>query len=107
MKVQNNIGPNINQIESAKTDRVDIKGKAQNKDKAVGPSEADLASASRVNLSPRAQEMKRVKELAMAAPEVDEAKVAKFQKLIDEGKYKVDAKSLADKMVDEHLMMGE
>ena len=38
-----------------------------------------------------------------AIADVDEAKIAKLQKLIDEGKYKVDAKAIADKMVDEHL----
>jgi negative regulator of flagellin synthesis FlgM len=59
--------------------------------------------ASRVELSPRAQDAKRIKEIAMQTPDVDEAKVAKFRKMIDEGNYKVDAKAIADKMVDEHL----
>ena len=44
-----------------------------------------------------------MKEAALAAPDIDEAKVSRLQKLIDEGKYKVDAKEIADKMVDEQL----
>ena len=43
----------------------------------------------------------------MKAPEVNADRVAHFQKLIDEGKYKVDAKAVADRMVDEQLMLGE
>jgi negative regulator of flagellin synthesis FlgM len=30
-------------------------------------------------------------------------KMEKFHKLIDEGKYKIDAKAVANKMVDKHL----
>ena len=56
-----------------------------------------------MDLSPRAQEAKRIKDLAMASPDVNMEKVERLRKLIDEGKYKVDAQAVADKMVDEHL----
>ena len=37
---------------------------------------------------------------------MDEAKIARFQKLIDEeGKYNVDASAVADKLVDERPLM--
>lgn len=106
MKITHNkVGQNLNLTDSAKADRADG---AKNKttgatNKADVLSSSSLGESSRVELSPRAQEAKRIKELAMAAPDVDEAKVAKFRKLIDEGKYNVDAKAIADKMVDEHL----
>jgi flagellar biosynthesis anti-sigma factor FlgM len=67
----------------------------------------DTQASARVNISDRAQDVKRAKELAKQGPEVDEAKVARLQKMIDEGKYKVDAEHIADRLVDEHLMMGE
>jgi negative regulator of flagellin synthesis FlgM len=35
--------------------------------------------------------------------DVDEAKVSRLQKLIDEGKYHVDADAIADRLVDSHL----
>lgn len=107
MKITHNkVGQNINTLDTGKADKA---GKAQSAGNA--PSSAvdalkDLGEtnkASKVNLSPRAQEMKRIQELATAAPDVDEAKVARLQKMIDEGKYKVDAKEIADKMVDEQL----
>lgn len=47
--------------------------------------------------------MAKAKEIAGQPMSVDEAKVARLQKMIDEGKYKVDADSVADRLVDEHL----
>lgn len=108
MKITHNkVGQNINTLDTGKADKA---GKAQS---AIGGATSpgvdalkelgEGNSASKVNLSPRAQEMKRIKELATAAPDVNEEKVARLQKLIDDGKYKVDAKEIADKMVDESL----
>ncbi|MEK2644174.1 flagellar biosynthesis anti-sigma factor FlgM [Bdellovibrio sp. BCCA] len=107
MKITHNkVGQNLNLTDSARSDKADgVKNKATGAatNKADLLSSSSLGESSRVELSPRAQEAKRIKELAMSAPDVDEAKVAKFRKLIDEGKYQVDAKAIADKMVDEHL----
>jgi negative regulator of flagellin synthesis FlgM len=58
-----------------------------------------------VNISKKAQMANKIRELA--TPDMDsvnEERVAHFQKLIDEGKYKTDAKAIADKLVDEHLI---
>ena len=44
-------------------------------------------------------------EIAKKSDDMDEAKIARFQKLIDEGKYICDASAVADKLVDEHLLM--
>ncbi|QDK36587.1 flagellar biosynthesis anti-sigma factor FlgM [Bdellovibrio sp. NC01] len=108
MKITHNkIGQNLNLTDSGKADKAG--GIANKATEAAGNAKADalvnssLGESTKVELSPKAQEAKRIKELAMAAPDVDEAKVAKFRELIDKGQYKVDAKSIADKMVDEHL----
>ena len=66
---------------------------------------AELESA-KVQMSRDAQAMQKAKAIA-GKQTVDEAKVARLQKLIDEGKYKVDAESVADRLVDEHLAIGE
>ena len=104
MKITHNkVGTNLNTSDTARADGAD-KAKAKNggDSKASALFGTDLG-ATKVDLSPRAQEMKKMKEAALAAPDVDEAKVSRLQKLIDEGKYKVDAKDIADKMVDEQL----
>lgn len=65
-----------------------------------------VANSTKVDVSERAQQIKKAKELASKdLDKVDEAKVARLQKLIDEGKYKVDSEALADRLVDEHLNM--
>lgn len=106
MKITHNkVGQNLNLTDSSKSDKADgVKGKTPGAESKLDAlTSSSLGDSSRVELSPRAQEAKRIKELATAAPDVDEAKVAKFRKLIDEGKYNIDAKAIADKMVDEHL----
>jgi negative regulator of flagellin synthesis FlgM len=62
-------------------------------------------NSSKVDLSSRAQDIRKAKELATPkAGDIDEAKVARLQKLIDAGKYNVDAEAVADRLVDEHLL---
>lgn len=105
MKITHNkVGQNLNTSDTAKSDKA---GKASGIDagatKDLGKTLEDMG-ASKVDLSPRAQEMKKIKETALAAPDINEEKVARLQKLIDAGEYKVDAKDIADKMVDEQLM---
>lgn len=103
MKVQNS-PVNVSGLDATRIDKVDLKSKKKVLDTALSE---EVASAAKVDLSQRAQDMKKIKDLAMKAPEVNADRVAHFQKLIDEGKYKVDAKAVADKMVDEQLLLGE
>ncbi len=107
MKITHNkIGQNLNLTDSAGADRANSlknKNTAGTEAKADALMNSNIGDSTRVELSPKAQEAKRIKELAMAAPDVDAAKVAKFRNLIDEGKYNIDAKAIADRMVDEHL----
>jgi negative regulator of flagellin synthesis FlgM len=107
MKITHNkVGTNLNTSDSGKTDKADkAKANGGKNNAAVLQPEADFG-ATKVDLSPRAQEMKKIKEAALAAPDVNEEKVARLQKLIDDGKYKVAAKDIADKMVDEELNWG-
>lgn len=72
--------------------------------KSLGKNPAAGGSA-RVDVSSRAQDMARAKELATPSGDVDEAKVARLQRLIDAGEYKVDAEAIADRLVDEHSKM--
>lgn len=101
MKISNKTNTSAANIESAKSAKQSVDG-ARDK-KSVGSSA--LGESSKVDLSERAQSIKRAKELATPDNSVDEAKVARLQKMIDEGKYNIDASAIADKMVDEHLLM--
>lgn len=69
-------------------------------------STADLGSSSKVELSSRAQDIKKAKELATPDMDsVDDAKVARLQAMIDSGSYKVNAEAIADRLLDEHTKM--
>ena len=109
MKITHNkVGQNLNLVDGAKTERAKSGPTTSPAASALKEGKAsELGSSTRVDVSPKAQEAKRIKDLALAAPDVDEAKVAKFRQMIDEGKYKIDAKAIADKMVDEHLAMED
>lgn len=114
MKITHNkIGQNINLTDSSKSEKASEKNKADgiknHKDLSTAEALKDLGSingseASKVDLSQRSKDIRHIKELATASPDVDQNKVEKFRRLIDEGKYKVDAKAVADKMVDEQLL---
>jgi negative regulator of flagellin synthesis FlgM len=108
MKITHNkVGQNLNTVDSTKAERAKGGTAAAPVDAAKADSLSELGNASKVEVSPRAQEARRIKELANAAPDIDEAKVAKFRELIDGGKYKVDAKAVADRLVDEQLSMED
>ena len=107
MKITHNkVGQNLNTRDSGKSEKASGAGAASTGKVDVGNKGADKLAdlgASKVDLSPRAQEMKKAKEIAMNTPDINEEKVARLQKLIDEGKYSVSPKDVADKMVDAHL----
>ena len=104
MKITHNkIGQNVNLTDSGKTEKASGEKVKSNGNPLATPAPATNTDSVKVDLSARAQDVQRIKELANATPDVDQAKVEKFRKLIDEGKYKVDSKAVADRLVDEHL----
>jgi negative regulator of flagellin synthesis FlgM len=109
MKIDNkNIGQAGLAQEIAGKAKTDKAGKT---DKSGGAKGAGAAAeffpgSSKVEVSDRAQMMAKAKAIAKN-DDIDEAKVARLQKMIDDGKYQVSAEAIADKMVDEHLLMGE
>lgn len=64
---------------------------------------AQIKDAAEVNVSPRAKNIQKATDIAKQ-DNVDEAKIARLQKMIDGGNYKVDAEQVADRLVNEHLM---
>jgi len=102
MKITNDkAGTNLSRVDTTKSSSVN---KRENTAGALGVRDnAATSGAAQVNVSERAQMMQKAKEIASRPDTIDEAKVARLQKLIDEGKYKVDAQAIADRLVDEHL----
>ncbi len=107
MKVDNkNIGQNAS-LQSTQTSRAkDVGGNDKSAKTGASAVPDFFPGASKVEVSDRAQMMAKAKSIAKN-DDIDEAKVARLQKMIDEGKYKVDADKIADKLVDEHLLASE
>lgn len=105
MKITHNkVGQNLNLVDGLKQDKLD--GAKAAKDALATPAGITASGgmqATQVQVSDRAQEAKRIQELAKSAPDIDMEKVQKFRDLVDSGKYKVDARAVADRMVDEYL----
>jgi negative regulator of flagellin synthesis FlgM len=113
MKITHNkVGQNLNLSDLNKTDKAEsaknekVNAKKINHAPAQELLENTKNEAVKVDLSTQAKDIRQAKELAMASPDIDFNKVEKFQKLIDEGKYKVDSKAVADRMVEDSLMMA-
>lgn len=110
MKVTNNkIGP-LAQKPEAKTSQTDSAAatglKSQINAGGLNTKESVKNSAN-VVVSERALMAQKAKQLASSPDTIDEAKVARLQKLIDDGKYKVDADKIADRLIDEHLQIPD
>lgn len=112
MKITHNkVGQNLSVRDNAKSEKSGTasaaKGLENSKNVNVGDTKpnvngAGVSDATKVNLSNRAQDIKKAKDIAMSTPDINEEKVARLQKLIDSGEYKTDAAAIAGKMLDEH-----
>lgn len=55
------------------------------------------------SISSKAREASRAREIARAAPDIREERIAELKKRIAQGGYHVDADAIADRLVNEHL----
>lgn len=101
--VDKKVSGQLGGVESAKTTKADAK---KTRSEIADIKQSPVNNLTKVNVSEQAQAMQKAKSIA-SKETIDEAKVARLQKLIDEGKYKVDADAVADKLVDEHLLLTE
>lgn len=106
MKVTDKPNMNLVKPETAKAQK--STSSVADLDPSIGglKSKQSTKGSSQVDLSERAQLMAKAKEIA-SKTNVDETKVARLQKLIDEGKYQVDADKVADRLVDAHMDFPE
>jgi flagellar biosynthesis anti-sigma factor FlgM len=111
MKVANDSGASSTKIDGVSTSRSNTTSEVKKKLKSGGiggnPAlKGELLGGSKVDVSQNAQMMQKAKEIASESS-IDEAKVARLQKMIDSGTYSVDADKIADRLVDEHMMIPD
>jgi negative regulator of flagellin synthesis FlgM len=107
----NRVGnPGANAVQGSEAQKSSRAGKANaaaDKAKAEGNSSAAAASGdSQTTISSKGRDAAKAMAAANSAPDVREEKIAELKRRIAAGKYQVDPKAVADKMVDEHLSSG-
>lgn len=104
MKVNQKAGAAAQEIENKKSRET---GTKKSEASSIFENLGSSKPSAKVDVSDHAHRMQKATELAKSGlNDVDEAKVARLQKMIDEGSYKVDAEAVADRLVDEHSLMG-
>jgi negative regulator of flagellin synthesis FlgM len=80
---------------------VDEKPKSSSK---APEKEGSNSPGDRVELSPRSQETRRVREAIDEVPDVDEAKVAEIKARIESGAYNVKGEEIAESIIEEAIV---
>lgn len=112
MKITHNkIGQNLNIKDNVKAESLK-NAKATQESKRVGPTDLAAAKAAdqtknnlsnELKISNQARVFAQAKEIAQKTPDVNQDKVQRIKQMVQEGKYKVDAEALADKMLKEEI----
>lgn len=105
MKVSNKMASPLAETSTHAAEKTGKSGKSKLKGK-MDPTEIASGDSAKVDVSAKAMNMKRARELATPSQDIDEAKVARLQKLIDDGEYRVDADAVAERLLDEHIKMS-
>jgi negative regulator of flagellin synthesis FlgM len=111
MRITNNgsnplSNPAAQDARSSETSRAYSSGRADGARRPERAESTSSESAIKPDISARAREFSKAKEIATGAPDVREEKIAELKRRIAEGKYSVDGDKVADRMVNDHMHMG-
>lgn len=67
---------------------------------------SNRADSVNADISTKARDMAKAKQIANDAPDTREAKIAELREKIQNKKYNVSADAIADRLVDDHLRMA-
>jgi flagellar biosynthesis anti-sigma factor FlgM len=102
VKINNNIGPSVQNLNTDSLKNTKSDSAKDSKSKMA----AEFSGSASLNISPtaksRIEEFNKIKAAAISSPDVREEKIERLRNLIDSGNYKIDAETIADRMVDEH-----
>ena len=74
--------------------------------KAGGASVSTKTDSANAEISSKAKDMAKAKQVAADTPDVREAKIAELREKIQNKKYDVSASEIADKLVDDHIRLA-
>lgn len=100
MKVENQGNYGLNRAETRGTQKASRNAKTGD---AAAAGDAAASGDVSSDISPRAREFSKAKEVAASAPEVREAKIAELKRRIANKEYNVKPDDVADRMIQDHL----
>ena len=105
MKVTNNPTPNpyTNEAKIDKAKTNEKVSKSEGFESVLGPSGTSSRPGAEVEISDSAKLMRQASDLAKTASGTRQEKIEALKKSIQAGTYHVDAKEIADRLVEEHL----
>jgi len=74
------------------------------KNQKPGEADAKTASGDRAEFSARSREMQKIYEVLQTTPEVRSDKVSEIKSRIEDGRYRVDSETLAEKIIKESIL---
>ena len=79
------------------------KSKQAEKNQTAQSQEVQSQQTDRVDLSDQSKEMKKIYTVQQMAPDIRTEQVQEVKKLVEENRYQVDSKAVAEKMIKESL----
>ena len=105
MKINPNVAAGSTGIQSTETKKTD-KTRLSGYEKTEGSSSTLKNESSKSEISSRAKDMAKAKQIAADTPDVREAKIAALREQINNKTYNVSADAIADKLVDDHIRLA-
>jgi len=104
MKINSNVAAGSSGIQSLESKKTD-KTKTASGEKSENVATSLRSDSANTDISSKAKDMAKAKQVATDAPDVREAKIAALKEQIQNKKYNVGADKIADKLVDDHMSM--
>ena len=105
MKINPNVAAGSSGIQSTEAKKLD-KTKVSGYEKSENAASALKNESANTEISSKAKDMAKAKQIATDTPDVREAKIAELKERIQNKKYNVGADAIADKLVDDHIRMA-
>ena len=105
MKINPNVAAGSSGIQSSDTKKLE-KTKVSGYEKSENSVSVKKGDSANAEISSKAKDMAKAKQIASDTPDVREAKIAALKEQIQNKKYNVGADAIADKLVDDHIRMA-
>jgi negative regulator of flagellin synthesis FlgM len=105
MKINPNVAAGSSGIQSSDAKKIE-KTKISGYEKSESAAAATKNQSANAEISSKAKDMAKAKQIASDSPDVREAKIAELKERIQNKKYNVGADAIADKLVDDHIRLA-